>query len=87
MPDVDDLPDLDQYTHTVVLLTQKCDNIQASRVIGGDSDTNENIICKYAANPILNTQVYESMLPDGLIEQYYANLIYDCENTGILTLL
>ena len=56
-------------------------------MIGGDSDTNGNIICKYAANPILNTQVYESMLPDGLIEQYYANLIYDCENTGILTLI
>ena len=44
-------------------------------MIGKDSDTNGKPIGQYDANTILKTQVYDVMLPDGPIEQYYTKLI------------
>ena len=36
-----------------------------------------NIIGKYDSNPILNTMVYDVMIPDGSIREYGANIIAD----------
>ena len=69
------MPDLDQYIHYQVLLSQWGNHMQATKVIGRDNDANINAILQYGTNPILNTRVYDVMLFDVLIRQYSYNFI------------
>lgn len=54
--------------------------LQAGRVIGRSKDSNGEKIGLFNANPIMNTQVYDLIFPDGSIKQYGANII--AENTS-----
>ena len=75
MPDVDTIPDLDQYLNAEVLLPKDGKHMQAAQVIGRSTDGNGNPIGQYDANPIMNSRVYDVMSPDGSIQQYAANII------------
>ena len=54
-----------------VLLPQNGAHMRAARVIGLNVDSEG----RYDANPVLNTQVYDVMFPDGAIQQYAVNII------------
>ena len=50
-------------------------HLQAARVVGRAKDSNGKKIGLFNKNPILNTQVYEVIFPDGTVKQYAANII------------
>ena len=49
--------------------------MQAAQVIGRSTDDNGILIGIYDANPLLNSRVYDLMIPDGSVQQYAANVI------------
>ena len=75
IPEMDDIPDLDLFMNSEVLLPQDGDHLRAGTVVGRIRDRDGNPVGDYNANPILNTRVYEVMFPDGSIQQYGANII------------
>ena len=75
MPEVDTILDFDAYIQSEVMLPNSDGVMQAATVIGQSVDLEGNPIGEYDANPMLNTRVYDVMFPDGLVQQYSANLI------------
>ena len=75
LPDVEDAPDLDLFLNAEVLLPQNGERLQAGKVIGRATDADGNPAGEYHSNPILNTRVYDVQFPDGMIQQYSANII------------
>ena len=75
LPDVDSIPDLDEYINAEVLLPQDGEYLRAATVVGRARDRDGMPIGEYHHNPILNSRVYDVMFPDGSIQQYAANII------------
>ena len=76
LPEADDIPDTyDVYIDAEVLLPQDGKHLQAARVIGRAKDANGKLFGTYHQNPMLNTNVYEVMFPDGGTSRYAANII------------
>ena len=73
--EADEFPDLDEYLNAEVVLPKDGEYMQAARVIGRATNSDGNPVGTYDKNPILNTQVYDVMLPDGTIQQYATNII------------
>ena len=87
MPEVDELEDLDKLIGAEVVLPHNGTDMQSGKVIGRLTDRKGRPIGTYNANPLLDTQVYEVEFPDGLIQQYSANLIaesvhMECDEEG-----
>ena len=73
--EVDEIDNLEAFLDAEVMLPKEGKYLQAARVIGRSKDANGKTIGLFNANPILNTQVYDVMFPDGSIKQYGANII------------
>jgi hypothetical protein len=76
MPEMDDftLDDFDKYISAEVLLP-KGDEMVLGKVIGRKRDIDDNPIGVANSNPILGTHLYEVQFPEGVIEEYSANII------------
>jgi hypothetical protein len=75
MPEADDIGDLDRYINAEVLLPQDGEYMRAARVTGRVRGPDGHVKGRYDPNPILNSQVYDVMFPDGATQQYAANII------------
>ena len=76
LPDADDIPDnYDVYIDAEVLLPKDGEHLQAARVIGRAKNEEGKTFGTYHQNPMLNTNVYEVMFPDGSTSRYAANII------------
>ena len=75
MKDVDDYGDFDSYIGAEVLLPQDGDVLKAARVLGRAVDDNGSSIGQYNSNSMLNTKIYDVIFPDGVVQQYAANVI------------
>ena len=64
----------DELINAKVILPHRDKNLHAT-IIGGTKDSEGNEKGRYHSNPILNTQVYDVMFPDGAVKQYSANII------------
>lgn len=73
--EVDKITDLEVFLDAEVMLPKDGQHLQAGRVIGRSKDANGKTIGLFNANPIINTQVYDVIFPDGSIKQYGANII------------
>jgi len=73
--EIDDVLDPNQYMDAEVMLPKDGAHLQAARVIGRCKDKNGRVIGLFNKNPILNTQIYDVMFPDGSVKQYAANII------------
>jgi len=71
----DEVVDHELYLEAEVMLPKDGVHLQAARVVGRAKDSNGKKIGLFNKNPILNTQVYEVMFPDGTVKQYAANII------------
>ena len=63
------------YIDAEVLLPQDGEHLWAARVIQRARDKDGKQFGTYNQNPILNTNVYEVMFPDGSTSKYAANII------------
>ena len=72
--EADDIGDYDQYLNAEVLLPNG-EHMQAARVVRRVKDDMGSVIGSYNDNPILDSRVYEVMFPDGVMQQYSANVI------------
>ena len=76
LPEADNIPDsYDVYIDAEVLLPQGRKHLQAARVIGRAKDEHGKLFDTYHQNPMLNTNVYKVMFPDGGTSRYAANII------------
>ena len=75
MPEVDTILDFDAYIQSEVMLPNSKGVMQAATVIGQSVDIEGNPIGEYDENPMVNTRVYDVMFPDGIVQQYSANII------------
>ena len=73
--EVDEVNDHELFIDTEVMLPKDGLHLQAARVIGRSKDKMGNKIGHYSANPILNTQIYDVLYPDGSVVQLSANMI------------
>ena len=73
--EADEIVDHELYLDAEVMLPKDGEHLQAARVIGRAKDENGKKLGLFHSNPILNTQVYEVMFPDGSVKQYAANII------------
>ena len=74
VPDIDEILDYDQYLNAEVMLPHG-EHLQAARVMRRVKDDEGMVIGKQNDNPILDSRVYEVMFPDGVVQQYSANII------------
>ena len=87
MPEVDELEDLDKLIGAELILPQNGTEMKSGKVIGRLTDRKGRPVGTYNANPLMDTRVYEVEFPDGLIQQYSANLIaesihMECDEEG-----
>ena len=87
VPEIDDIPDLDQLIGAECILPQGGATMQAGKVIGRVVDDSGRPVGTFNKDPLLDSRVYEVMFPDGNIEQYAANLIAEsiymnCDDEG-----
>ena len=75
MPEADSFLDYDKYINSEVLLPKDGEHMMSAKVIQCHTDDNGKALGKYSTNPILDTQVYHVMFPDGVVHQYAANII------------
>ena len=73
--EIDDLPDHELFLNAEVMLPRDGPHLKTARVINRTKDKDGNKIGSYHPNPILNTQIYDVLYPDGSIAQLSANLI------------
>ena len=73
--EIDEINGLEMFLDAEVMLPKDGVHMQAARVVGRSKDSNGKTIGLFNSNPILNTQVYNVMFPDGSIKQYGANII------------
>jgi len=75
LAEMDEFPDHEIMMDAEVMLPKDGGLYQSARVIGRSKNASGNYIGNYHPNPVLNTQVYDVMFPDGAVMQYSANLI------------
>ena len=74
MPEMDGVSDLDRYINAEVLFPNG-NKIERGIVTSRVTDGKGNPVGTYDPNPIVDSRVYEVMFPDGIINQYAANII------------
>ena len=74
VPEVDEMPNYDQYLNAEVLLPHG-EHMQTAKVIRRMKNDTGKVIGNYNDNPALDSRVYEVMFPDGVMQQYSANTI------------
>ncbi len=75
MPEADSFPDYDEYINNEVLLPRDGEHMMAAKVIQRTKSDDGKIQGSHNRNPILDTRVYDVMFPDGVVQQYAANVI------------
>ena len=76
LPEADDVQgNFDLYIDAEVLLPQDGEHLRAARVIQRAKDTGGKQFGTYNQNPMLKTNIYEVIFPDGLVSKYAANII------------
>jgi hypothetical protein len=73
--EANDVNDFDELLGVEVLLPQDGEHRRSATVIKRVLDEYGTAKGTYSANPMLNTQVYEVMFPDGELKKYSANVI------------
>ena len=77
IPEVDEFENYENYLNAEVLLPQNGAHMRAAKVIGRAKDIDGMSLGDYDSNPYLDTRVYNVMFPDGVVEQYAANVLAD----------
>ena len=67
LAEMDEFPDHEIMMDAEVMLPKNGDLYQSARVIGRSKNASGNYIGNYHHNPVLNTQVYDVMFPDGAV--------------------
>ena len=77
MPELDDIMDLDLFLNSEVLLPHNGEYIISANVIGRINDCEGNPVGTYNINPIVDTQVYNVMFPERVIQKYSETCIVE----------